>query len=716
MKAKTPFMQNDIRSWVSPDKNLWCFQLTSKCSDLLKDGTKFRVSMERWSSRAFPGWYGYFSKDTKSALGNTKILVDQNTIILEESFQGLNFSVACRILGEETTQDIISTNRAELNSTAKHSDRDITLIVSMVTSNESDDPTGSAIALLKEFESKNIAQQNEKHRHWWKAFWEQSFVHLEDDYIENTYYLRRYLMASSSRGKFPVMFNGGLWTWNHDVRNWVTPHHWNTQQQYWGLAAQNDCDLMLPYLNTYFSLMPKAEEHAKKRGVDNAILWAEPHDYFGNMTFWDRGDMLNNFTPASQIAGLFWEYFQFTSDTVFLAQKAYPFMKKAAEFYVQKLKWDSLNKEYFIFPSQPYENPRSNNLRNPITDRNVIISTFNNCIQAARILKLDHTKIKEWKRISENLWPIPYQIVPDQGEVIAHAWYPNGSIFPKLEERGPWLSHMSASTSSVFPANLTGIDSANSREYNAIVNMLRHRSPAINAISPEPVVAARLGMGNDALTMMQNGIRRLQHFPQGLFYNIDHWYNLSIYMDSLKKPDISAQRDYIYDERSHYPNKLPAKPFIQCGLEPQSIYGATINEMLLQSNEGKIRVFPAVPDNWATAFTLLARGAFVVSSEITKNGSIQGVYIESRKGNICRMVNPWPGTELSVLHIGKERKKIKYKTEERNVVSFKTVAGDTYLIVPKGKEDTLKQTVYESSPNQGPKTFFEAALGKGRNF
>jgi alpha-L-fucosidase 2 len=245
---------------------------------------------------------------------------------------------------------------------------------------------------------------------------------------------------------------------------------------------------------------------------------------------------------------------------------------------------------------------------------------------------------------------------------------------------------------------------------------LRHRSPAINAISPEPIVAARLGMGNDALKMMQNGIRRLQHFPQGLFYNIDHWYNLSIYMDSLKKPDISAQRDYIYDERSHYPNKLPAKPFIQCGLEPQSIYGATINEMLLQSHEGKIRIFPAVPDNWATAFTLLARGAFVVSSEITKNGTIPGVHIASRKGNICRMVNPWPGTELSVLHMGKQEKRIKYKTEERNVVSFKTVAGDTYLIVPKGKEDTLKQTVYESSPNQSPKMFYEAALGKVRNF
>ena len=99
-----------------------------------------------------------------------------------------------------------------------------------------------------------------------------------------------------------------------------------------------------------------------------------------------------------------------------------------------------------------------------------------------------------------------------------------------------------------------------------------------------------------------------------------------------------------------------------------------------------------------------------------KNGTITGVYIESRKGNICRLENPWPGTDLSVVRMDKNGKTVKHKTEERNVISFKTGAGDTYLIIPKGKGNTLKQTVYESSPNQAPKTFFEAALGKVRNF
>ena len=716
LNAKTPFMESLINSWVAPDKNVWFFQIKIKNLNQLKEGTKIRVSLERWGSRAFPGWYGHFSKDTKSGLGKVNSVIQGNDIVLEEAFQGLHFSVVCRILGEESIPEIISSNRLELETSQKQANHDITVIVSMATSNECENPTQKAVELLNNIEKQTVHKEKEIHRLWWKNFWNQSFVHLENDYIENIYYLRRYLMGSSSRGRFPVVFNGGLWTWNHDVRNWVTQHHWNTQQQYWGLCPQNDCDLMLPYLNTYFRLMPQAEEHAKKRGIENAILWSEPHDFFGSMTFWDRGDMLNNFTPASQIAGYFWDYYQFTGDTVFLSQKAFPFMKKAAEFYVQKLQWDSPKNEYFIFPSQPYENPRSNNLRNPITDRNMIIANFSNCINAAQILHEDKAKIKQWQQIIDHLWPIPYQTVPNVGEVIEHAWYPDGSIFPKLEERGPWLSHMSASTSSVFPANLMGIDQKDNREYNAMTTMIRHRSPAVNAISPEPIVAARLGLGNEVLKMMQNGIRRLQHFPQGLFYNIDHWYNLSLYMDSVKKPDITTQRDYVYDERAHYPNKLPAKPFIQCGLEPLSIYGAAVNEMLLQSNESKIRVFPAIPDDWATSFKLLARGAFVVSSEKQKDGTIPGIFIESLKGNVCRVVNPWPNSNISVICMDIKKKQINHKILEGTVIGFNTLSNHNYLIVPKGKESTLKQTIFKGIPNDSLKSFFEATLGKSRNF
>jgi alpha-L-fucosidase 2 len=106
--------------------------------------------------------------------------------------------------------------------------------------------------------------------------------------------------------------------------------------------------------------------------------------------------------------------------------------------------------------------------------------------------------------------------------------------------------------------------------------------------------------------------------------------------------------------------------------------------------KGKSGFSQLCPTTGQQAFTLLARGAFVVSSEIGKDGTIPGVYIESRKGNICRVVNPWPGNEISVMSLTEPGKKIKYKTDEKNSFEFKTLPGHNYLIVPKGKEDVIE--------------------------
>ncbi|MBS2212663.1 hypothetical protein KEM09_14690 [Carboxylicivirga mesophila] len=712
MRSLTPFGQSDVTTWVSADKNVWFVELKSVNKNHKQ--TKIKAALERIGSRAFPGWYGGYTKNTDIGIGNTESMIIGKDIVLEEHLDGLDFTVACRLLGTPAQAELISSNKAELG-TGLNEAHTITLMVALVTSNESDAPTKEAVRLLDEVEKVGVDQDKQAHQNWWKSFWDKSFVHIDEDYFENIYYLRRYLMGSSSRGKYPVVFNGGLWTWNHDVRNWVTPHHWNTQQQYWGLAAQNDCELMLPYVDTYFRLMPQAEKHAKRRGADNAVLWSEAHDFFGNMAFWNRGDMINNFTPASQIAGFFWQYFQYTCDTTFLEQKAYPFLKKTAEFYVETLQWDASKQEFFIFPSQPYESPRTNEVKNSITDRNMMLSVMSACIESAGILKVDADKVKGWEHIINHLWPIPFREEPGVGEVMQLGYNPDGSIYPAQEEYGSWTNHFSANTSLVFPANQIGIEDKGSREYNAAVNVVKHHAPFVNAISPDPIVSARLGLGDVAVERLTNQVRRLQHFPQGLFYNIDHWYYLSLYADSVTTPDITVQRDYIYDKRCKYEKGHPTEPFIQCGLEPMSIFASTINEMLLQSNEGAIRVFPAVPEGWSPAFKLLAQGGFLVASELNKSGVVSGIEIESQKGNRCRVVNPWSNKVVTVTRLRHDGRKIKSEKLKGGVIEFETQKGATYLLLPQGEKLT-NITTYMSESNSGLKVFKEASIGKERNY
>jgi hypothetical protein len=214
--SKTPFADNRIKAWVAADRNVWIVQINSSNKDEYTDSSRIRVGLERYGSRAFPGWYGGYSKNTTIGLGNTRSKIIGADIVLEERFEGLQFSVVCRLKGENVSPQKLSANRVELE-TGSHKEHEITLLLAVVTSNESETPTRSARELLDQVEKESIEEVKGKHTAWWNSFWERSFVHLGDDYIENIYYLRRYLMASSSRGKFPVVFNGGLWTWNRII-------------------------------------------------------------------------------------------------------------------------------------------------------------------------------------------------------------------------------------------------------------------------------------------------------------------------------------------------------------------------------------------------------------------------------------------------------------------------------------------------------------------
>jgi alpha-L-fucosidase 2 len=78
-----------------------------------------------------------------------------------------------------------------------------------------------------------------------------------------------------------------------------------------------------------------------------------------------------------------------------------------------------------------------------------------------------------------------------------------------------------------------------------------------------------------------------------------------------------------------------------------------INEMLLQSNDGLIRLFPCWPKDQDARFgTLRAVGAFLISAEL-KHGAIGGVTIVSEKGKACTLQNPWPGKTVRLVRNGK---------------------------------------------------------------
>jgi alpha-L-fucosidase 2 len=116
------------------------------------------------------------------------------------------------------------------------------------------------------------------------------------------------------------------------------------------------------------------------------------------------------------------------------------------------------------------------------------------------------------------------------------------------------------------------------------------------------------------------------------------------------------------------------------GIETLSAVPMTINEMLLQSYEGVIRIFP----NWdplkdASFGNLRAYGAFLVSSSL-KGGKIGNVTIFSEKGLPIVLQHPWKTGKVKVFLMSASAKIPVAFDQKNGILKFKTVAGKKYLV------------------------------------
>jgi hypothetical protein len=96
-----------------------------------------------------------------------------------------------------------------------------------------------------------------------------------------------------------------------------------------------------------------------------------------------------------------------------------------------------------------------------------------------------------------------------------------------------------------------------------------------------------------------------------------------------------------------------------------------------------VQVFAGWPKDWDAAFTLLARGGFLVSSA-QQNGSIPLIEVVSQYGGELRLVNPWDGGAVTIYRGGR-----KGEDASGPVVTLPTAKGETVIVVPRGRTPAL---------------------------
>jgi hypothetical protein len=118
-------------------------------------------------------------------------------------------------------------------------------------------------------------------------------------------------------------------------------------------------------------------------------------------------------------------------------------------------------------------------------------------------------------------------------------------------------------------------------------------------------------------------------------------------------------------------------------------------ELLLQSWNGKIRVFPAVPDQWkdASFCALRAQGGFLVSAS-RKEGKTEWISIKSLSGVPC--ILKVPGWENAFQ--ASKGKRIAIVKEASGEFRVDLRKGEEIILVPSPHSDRIKVRIISHAP------------------
>lgn len=705
IRSKTPFGTTEIESFCSSRSKVFCCHVR----DSLTQEVSRKIKLSRWPSRSLdllitaPGTY---SGDASQRLAGVTSGFEGTGVWTQIQLSQMSVAVYCEVDGFEPKMFRESAFVAGIESSAQKKSEYVTY-VSIVTSEEAANPLAQARTNVQVARNKGYSSVLSEHKQEWSDFWHRSFLQVSEDYFENLWYFHFYQLNSCSRGRYAPLFSGGLWLWNKDIRQWGGRYyHWNEQGVYWPVHAANHVELAEPYYRTYFPMIEPARAAAKTAlGIDG-VFFSDIANRKGEQLV-SSSSLSCNLTPGMQIALDFWRHYDYTRQQPFLVQQTIPFLEENIRFYLGILKRDSAG-NYYVPSSCAYETPGGGDerkLRNATPDIATIRAGFKAYLSGMRVLNRQNDLVKSCKDVLEHLAPFVTYQDPIRGEVFGRGLYPSGKVATDPVFR--------PDQSPVFPSGEVGLNDRGSKVFETAVRTYRPGERKEIGIWPESVVAARLGLKDAAVKELAVRADQLQIFPQGFFTDMG-MRTLQFYAHN--KAEGSPVRGWDARPRvggvSAEKRPVPVKSITQPFLESAGIFSTTLNEMLLQSYDRKIRVFPSLPGDWTARFTLRASGAFMVTSEFIR-GDIRYVNIESLVGEECVVVNPWSSV-ARLRHVASGEVIAEGSLAE---FRFNTEPGQIFILERVVKPiESYKRATLKATANQAPKTFGAVILGKIRDF
>ena len=452
----------------------------------------------------------------------------------------------------------------------------------------------------------------------------------------------RYLLLSSSRpGSLPANLQG-LWN-DHTNAPWNSDYHFNinVQMNYWPAEVCNLSECQLPFIDYLESLVPSGERTAKVHY--GARGWVVHH----------LSDIWGFTTPADGVWGVWpmgaawaaqhpFEHFRFTGDTNFLARRAYPLMKGAAQFVLDFLveapPGSPVAGKLVTNPSHSPENSfrKADGSVSMFTygatmDLEIIHDLFTNCLEATAILGPDGKFDAEFRaQLTTALARLaPLQISQKTGRL--QEWVED------YEEPEPGHRHMS---------HLFGLHPGR--------QITLHGTPAL-AEAARQSLAFRLAKGGGGTGWSRAWV-------------VNFWARLE---------DGEQAHASLWHLLAHctLPNLFDTHPPFQI----DGNFGATagIAEMLLQSHAGELSLLPALPKAWSCGSVrgLRARGGYEIDMN-WEDGGLTTATIKAFTTGRCVLRTPLPVKVTA----GGDR--VEAEDLGAHAIAFQTLLGTTYSVAP----------------------------------
>lgn len=478
-----------------------------------------------------------------------------------------------------------------------------------VTSTLSDDKADDEVTTALQ---RGLKRDYATHTDYWKEFWAASSIQLPDSILQRQYQAEMYKFGSAAReDSYPISLqavwtadNGKLPPWKGDYH-----HDLNTQLSYWPTYTGNHLKEGMGYLNTLWNQRDTYKRYTRQFFETDGMnvpgvctLTGEP------MGGWMQYSLSQ--TVSAWLSQHFYLHWKYSADKTFLKERAYPFVKDVATYLEQHSVVDENGTRTLEYSSSPeiYDNSLKAWFHT-ITNYDLALMTFafRSAAEEAQALGLDE-EAAHWTELAGQL--------PDFDTDA------DGSLTFAKD----------------FPYNVSH----------------RHFS---HAMAIHPLGLIDWSDGEKAQNIIRATLKKLKDYGPGYWVGYSYsWYAnmqarafngdeaaeaLRIFAECFcLKNTFHANGDQTRTGKSYF----TYRPFT---LEGNFAFAAGVQEMLLQSHTGVIRVFPAIPATWKNVSfnTLRAMGGFLVSATM-KEGTVVKLQVYSEKGEPLRIISPVTGEEI----------------------------------------------------------------------